>query len=211
MTHRDELLSALGRVPVVGILRGAPPDHAVSVGTAAVDAGILVIEVTFDSPSPAESIARLVRAAKGAIVGAGTIRTPADVQRAAAAGAAFIVTPMLSLPVVRASIAAGLPCIPGAATTTEIWEAVEAGATAVKVFPARELGGPAYLRAIGGPLGHPPLVPTGGVGVADAAGYLDAGALAVGIGGSVFPRDALASGDTARVASLASDLLESLA
>ena len=210
MTRRDDLLAALSRVPVVGILRGAPPEHAVAVASAAAAAGVTVLEVTLDSPSPAESIKRLVARLTGTIVGAGTVRTVADVHLAAGAGAGFIVTPMLSLPVVEAAVETGLPCIPGAATTSEIWAALEAGATAVKVFPAHELGGPSYVRAIGGPLGNPPLVPTGGIGAADAPAYLAAGALAVGIGGSVFPGDALARGDAARVASLASELVRSL-
>jgi 2-keto-3-deoxy-6-phosphogluconate aldolase len=111
MNSAADLIGALHRVPVVGILRGAPPEHAVTVGTAAVGAGIAVIEVTFDSPEPAESIMRLAAAAPTAVVGAGTVRTPADVERAVAAGAAFIVTPMLSLPVVEAAVAAGVPCI----------------------------------------------------------------------------------------------------
>lgn len=144
------------------------------------------------------------------LIGAGTVRTTGDVQLAAAAGASFIVSPMLSVSVVKAAADHDLICLPGASTPTEIWAALEAGADAVKVFPARELGGPAFLRAIGGPLGRPPLVPTGGVATGDAAAYLTAGALAVGVGGSVFPSDALASGDTLQVGSLAAELVRSL-
>jgi 2-dehydro-3-deoxyphosphogluconate aldolase/(4S)-4-hydroxy-2-oxoglutarate aldolase len=99
---------------------------------------------------------------------------------------------------------------PGAATPTEIERAIRLGATAVKVFPIEQLGGPAYVRAILSPLGSPPLIPTGGVGVEDIPRYLEAGAVAVGLGGALFPRSALDSGDTATVARLAAGVIEVL-
>ncbi|NQV08146.1 bifunctional 4-hydroxy-2-oxoglutarate aldolase/2-dehydro-3-deoxy-phosphogluconate aldolase [bacterium] len=210
MRPEADLLTVLGRTPVIGIMRGCPLEHVISMGTAAADAGFEVIEVTSDSPNPAEAIGRLRESFPGLLVGAGTVLTPADVPRVVDAGASFIVTPMLSMPVMEAAVALGVPIIPGAATPTEIWQALEAGAAAVKVFPARELGGPSYLGAIRAPLGHPPLVPTGGVGAADARAYLDAGALALGIGGSVFSKTALVDGDAAGVASRASALIREL-
>jgi 2-dehydro-3-deoxyphosphogluconate aldolase/(4S)-4-hydroxy-2-oxoglutarate aldolase len=213
MTNSAEpglLSEALDRLPVVGILRGAPVSTVESIAAAAVAAGFQVLEVTLDSPEPLRSIGLLQRAHPDAVIGAGTVRNGAEARIALDAGAQFIVTPMLDAEVVAACVADSVPIIPGAATPTEIWHALRLGATAVKVFPARELGGPAYLRAIRGPLGNPPLVPTGGVGPDNAAAFLEAGADAVGVGGSVFPSDALRDGDAGRVGSLASALVRAI-
>lgn len=210
MLLEDQLFAALDRMPVVGILRGCPTEHVVAVGEAAATAGVSVLEVTLDSPTPAESIAHLVHALPDVVVGAGTVRSTTDVHIAAQAGATFIVMPFLSLDVVDAAKQAKLPCLPGAATPSEIWAALDGGAAAVKVFPARELGGPAYLSAIAAPLGRPPLVPTGGVHAGNAADFLAAGARAVGVGGSVFPWAVMAEGDAGQVGSLAAELIRSL-
>lgn len=210
MSSEVDLLRALDHLPVIGIIRGCSLEHVAAVGSAAAESGIGVMEITLDSPNPIESIRALAEACPGVVVGAGTVRTVSDVHLAVEAGASFIVTPILSLPVVEAAVSLGIPIVPGAASPTEIWAAVAAGATAVKVFPARELGGPAYLAAIREPLGTPALIPTGGVGPGDARAYLEAGAIAVGIGGSVFPASALAAGDAATVGSLAADLVRML-
>lgn len=204
------LFEALDRLPAIGILRGCLPATVTQVATAAVDAGFAALEVTLDSPDPLASITRLTETLPEVVIGAGTVRRADDADRAIEAGAAFVVTPMLSHEVVAVCRRRGVPSIPGAATPTEIWAAVNLGAAAVKVFPARQLGGPAYLSAVLGPLGNPPLVPTGGVGPDNAAALLDAGARAVGVGGSVFPYEALRDGDAARVGSLASAFVRSI-
>ena len=108
-------------------------------------------------------------------------------------------SPVVDFGVIAACAEFGLPCIPGAATPTEIHAALGAGAAAVKVFPASALGGPAMIAAIAGPLGHPPLIPTGGIDAASVADYLAAGAVAVGAGSGMFAPEALRSGDVERV------------
>jgi Entner-Doudoroff aldolase len=177
---------------------------------AAVEAGFAVLEVTLDSPEPYRSIARIAGASDGVLVGAGTVRTVADVEAAVDSGAAFLVSPLTDTAVIAAAISRGVPILPGAATPTEISQALQAGADAIKVFPALHLGGPGYIRAISGPLGHPLLVPTGGVTVENAGPFLAAGAFALGVGGAVFSRDALEAGDTDRVRSAASSFIESI-
>lgn len=139
-----------------------------------------VIEVTLDSPDAVAGIAAL-RATDGVRVGAGTVRDATEVRAAADGGAEFVVTPVLDETVIGACLDLGLPCIAGAFTATEVARAWDLGASAVKVFPAGALG-PSYLTAVRGPLPHVPLVATGLVTGDDAAAYLDAGALAVGIG-----------------------------
>lgn len=206
----ESLAAALDRMPVVGIMRGCPAAHAAAVAAAVRDAGFTTLEVTLDSPSATAVISELATRFPDLVIGAGTVRFPAEVALAADAGARFVVSPILSQEVLGACAARGLPCLPGAATPTEIWAALEGGAAAVKVFPARELGGPPYLTALRGPLGDPPLVPTGGVGAGDARAYLDAGATALGIGGSVFVKAAMLAGDATRVGSLATELVEAI-
>ena len=205
-----DLLAALRPVPSIGILRGCPPQHAEEAATAAIEGGFTVLEVTLDSPEPYVSIGRIARLSGDVHVGAGTVRTVEDVGAAVASGAAFIVSPIVDEMVIAAARRLDVPIVPGAATPTEVWRALQAGATAVKVFPAVQLGGPGYIRAIRGPLGYPPLVPTGGVTLANARAFLEAGAYALGVGGSVFSIDALRAGDAGRVRSAATALIEEI-
>lgn len=188
-------IPGLAQVPVIGILRGCPPERVEEVAEAALEAGLRVLEVTFDSPDAFEQIRRLAQALPDASIGAGTVLGVGEVAEAVEAGARFVVTPVLDEPVVTACVQRDLPCIPGAATPSEIWRALQMGATAVKVFPAAQLGGPAYLSALRAPLGSPPLVPTGGVGPEEAPAYLEAGAVAVAMGSGIFPRRAMEAGD----------------
>ncbi len=196
MTDLDVALSGM---PVIGILRRCPPRHVGDVAIAAHEAGLTALEITLDSTRPFDAIRALIAAHPGLAVGAGTVRSVGEVTLAVEAGARFIVSPHLDPEVIAAASAAGVVSIPGAATPTEVWRATTGGADLVKVFPARELGGPAYLEAIRAPLGQPALVPTGGVDASNAAAFLEAGATALGVGGGLFPADALQSGDIAEV------------
>ena len=205
-----DLLEALRRVPTIGILRGCPLQHAEAIAHAAVEAGFIVLEVTLDSPDPYRSIERIASASPEVLVGAGTVRSVADVEAALDSGAAFLVSPLVDAEVIAEATSRGVPILPGAATPTEITRALQLGATAVKVFPAAQLGGPDYIHAISAPLGHPLMVPTGGVTPDNARPFLAAGAFAVGVGGSVFPRAALEAGDTDLVRSAASSFLEEI-
>jgi 2-dehydro-3-deoxyphosphogluconate aldolase/(4S)-4-hydroxy-2-oxoglutarate aldolase len=177
---------------------------------AAIAAGLTVIEVTLDSERPLDQIASIKAAFPDAEVGAGSVRKAPEVSEAVDAGASFIVSPIVDEDTIAAARELGIAVFPGAATPTEIEQAMRHGATAVKVFPIEQLGGPAYVRAILSPLGSPPLIPTGGVTVDSMTDYLRAGAVAVGLGGTLFPKSALESGDTATVAKLAMDVIEAM-
>jgi 2-dehydro-3-deoxyphosphogluconate aldolase / (4S)-4-hydroxy-2-oxoglutarate aldolase len=167
--------------PVIAIVRGHAPAAIAAVADGLVAAGVGTVEVTLDSPDALASIAALV-ARGGLAVGAGTVRTPAEAEAAVAAGAAFLVAPHLDAAVVACAVALGVPALPGALSPTEIVAAWEAGASAVKVFPAGPLGA-SYVAAIRQPLREIPLVPTGGIDAANARAFLDSGALALGVGG----------------------------
>jgi 2-dehydro-3-deoxyphosphogluconate aldolase / (4S)-4-hydroxy-2-oxoglutarate aldolase len=182
-----EHIPGIGDVPLIGILRKLPSDRVAAIGAVLQRAGLRVVEVTLDSDRPFDQIERLREATPSLTVGAGTVTSPDQVEQAVDSGAQFIVSPIMSSSVLATCKASGVPCLPGAATPTEIYDALYAGATAVKVFPAAQLGGPAYLRAIRSPLGDPPLVPTGGITLENAAEYLAAGAGALGVGSNLFP------------------------
>jgi 2-dehydro-3-deoxyphosphogluconate aldolase/(4S)-4-hydroxy-2-oxoglutarate aldolase len=151
--------------------------------------GIRTFEVTFDGPTAPEDL-RAVRALldaigrTDAIVGAGTIRSLDALDAARDAGATFAVSPSLDVEVVRRSIALGLPCVPGAYTPTEVDAAWRAGATFVKLFPASSLG-PDHVRELRGPFPEIETIATGGVDATNARSFLDAGCVAVGVGGAL--------------------------
>ena len=177
-------MSAIERIRaerVVAVLRRvADVDARVEV---LVEAGIGVVEITLDASDALAAIER-TRARGDVSVLAGTVRRPEQVDAAAAAGAEAIVSPGSSHAVVERARELGLPAIPGAFTPTEIEAAWAAGAALVKLFPAR-LGGPQYIRDVLAPLADVPLLVTGGVDADNARAFLDAGAIAVGVGSAL--------------------------
>lgn len=182
---RPPLPGALLRTRVVAVLRGHDPRRIIEAGNVLLDAGVTCLEVTFTTPDAPSAIAELrSRLPEGAALGAGTVLDVKQARDALAAGATFLVSPAPCPEVVAAGTAAGVPVLPGAFTPGEVIAAWTSGASAVKVFPAAT-GGPGHLRALRGPLPGIPLIPTGGIGVANAPSYLAAGAIAVGLGSSL--------------------------
>lgn len=171
----------LGSIGVVAVLRGS----AQEVGDIVDDldtGGLHAIEITFSVPGAGEIIRRLSDR-PNLIVGAGTVTSPERAEEAIAAGARFLVSPVSTRWLVDIANEAGVLAVPGCATPTEIWTAVERGALAVTVFPAARLGGPTYLRDLAAPLPGLRLMPSGGIRIADVPEYRAAGAWAVGLGG----------------------------
>ncbi len=152
---------------------------------AAVRGGLKLLEITLTTPGALDAIRELSNE-RGAIVGAGTVLTVQDARDVAAAGARFAMSPVFDPAVIAEAHRLGLLAIPGAGSATEILAAHRAGAHLVKVFPSGPLGGPEFLRKIRGPLPDIPLVPTSGPDAANLAGYVAAGAVAVGVGSEVF-------------------------
>lgn len=179
--------SVLETLPLVAILRGLKPDEAVEVGEALVAAGFLCLEVPLNSPQPLDSIRRL-RDALGdrAIVGAGTVLSPRAVQEVADAGGQIIISPNSNPAVIAASKAAGLISFPAFFTPTEAFAAIDAGADALKLFPA-ETAGPATLKAIKAVLPPAaPVFPVGGVEPGNLAAWRAAGANGFGLGSALY-------------------------
>jgi 2-dehydro-3-deoxyphosphogluconate aldolase/(4S)-4-hydroxy-2-oxoglutarate aldolase len=153
---------------------------------AAARGGLRTFEVTLTTPN-ALDIIRTLASRDDLLAGAGTVLTRQAVRSVARAGGKFVLSPVFDPEVFDEARRVGLLAIPGAATPTEILAAYRSGASLVKVFPAGPLGGPAYLRAVRGPLPDVPLIPTSGPTSETIADYVAAGAVAVGVGGEVFP------------------------
>ena len=151
------------------------------------DGGIRVLELTLTTPGALDAI-RELSGADDLLVGAGTVLTTDDVAAVAEAGGRFALSPVCNTQVLEAASAAGLLAIPGTSTPTEIQSAHEFGARFVKVFPSAPLGGAEYIRLVRGPLPNVPIIPTSGPTAETLGDYLDAGAVAVGVGGrELFP------------------------
>jgi 2-dehydro-3-deoxyphosphogluconate aldolase/(4S)-4-hydroxy-2-oxoglutarate aldolase len=175
---------------VMAILRGLPADETVRLATRLWDAGVTVLEVPIGTPNAVPSLRAAVVAgeARGLRVGAGTVTTPDQVRAAADAGAQYTVAPGLDLTVLAASLAAGLPHLPGVGTATEVQHARAAGCRWLKAFPAKALG-PAWISAMHGPFPDIRFVATGGLTVADAKPFLDAGTSVIALGAALADPD----------------------
>lgn len=185
---------ALAASPLLAILRGVSPAEVEAIGEVLVANGFPILEVPLNSPEPYDSIARLAkRFGDQAIVGAGTVLKPEEVSRVADAGGRIIVAPNFNAEVVRATRRQGLISVPGVLTPSEAFAALDAGATALKIFPGDAIS-PAVIKAMRAVLPRESrLVVTGGVGEANMADFLNAGANGVGIGSSLYkPGKALA-------------------
>ena len=185
---------------LVGIVRGNGVGNTREAVRVLFESGVRLVEVSLTGPGALEAISS-IRVPNGCWLGAGTVRTAADVSAVLATNATFAVSPALT-PSVAACVDAGLPILAGAFTPTEVETALALGAEAVKLFPA-SAGGPSYLSALRQPFPDVPFVPVGGVGVAEAEAYLAAGAIAVGVG-SPLVGDAASGGDLSALAERAS-------
>ncbi|MCI0339400.1 MAG: bifunctional 4-hydroxy-2-oxoglutarate aldolase/2-dehydro-3-deoxy-phosphogluconate aldolase [Acidobacteria bacterium] len=179
---------------VIAIMRGQFGGREEDIVAAIVEAGVTAVEVTLNSPNAIDSIERLARRfGLNTAIGAGTVLRPGDVERVADAGAQFIVSPNRNLEVIATTKRLGLVSLPGCFTPSETIEAIEAGADAVKLFPAVCLG-VNFVRALRGPLPDVRLVPTGGVTPEAAREYFAAGAWAVGAGSELIGKDVMLPG-----------------
>ena len=187
-----EVLERLLEGGVVPILRLKEPGPAIDLVEALLSGGINTFEIALGTPNALELI-REVRTtfADRVVLGAGTVLDPETARLAVTAGAQFIVAPNLNLDLVRFAKRYSVVVVPGALTPTEILAAWEAGADMVKVFPVRALG-PGYIKDVLAPLPQVRLVPVGGVTVEDAADYIRAGAVAVGLGGELLGKQLIA-------------------
>ena len=173
-------------VEMVAILRGLTPARAAETGVALVTAGFRTMEVPLNSPEPFETIKLLARTHPGCVVGAGTVLTAAEVDRVHGAGGRVIVAPNCEPAVIRRALDLGLRVLPGIATATEAFTAINAGATELKLFPAASYGAK-HLKALKSVLPrHVRVFPVGGIGAQDIAEWLASGADGFGFGSELF-------------------------
>lgn len=187
MTAADDFKRHFADCPLIAIIRGVRPEEAAAIGEAIHGAGIRIIEVPLNSPDPVASI-RILAETLGnrALIGAGTVLKAEQVQQVADAGGRIIVSPGFNAEVIRATVAAGLVAAPGFFTPTEGFAAVDAGAHALKLFPA-EAAGPEMVKSILAVLPRSmPLIVVGGVRPDTMQPYLDAGADGFGLGGGLY-------------------------
>jgi 2-dehydro-3-deoxyphosphogalactonate aldolase len=183
----EALREYLGAVPLVAILRGVTPDEVVELGDALIESGITAIEVPLNSPRPFDSIGALASAfGERALIGAGTVRTPEDVERTASAGGRLIVMPHGDPRVITAAKGRGLIALPGVATPTEAFAAIDSGADGLKLFPA-EAYPPAVLKALRAVIAKEIwILPVGGITPEAMAPYWEAGASGFGLGSALY-------------------------
>ncbi len=208
MTDRPPIPDLIRQSRAVAIGRHVSAADAPRIGRALAAGGVLAMELTLNEPEDAALAAIEALAGEGedlgALVGAGTVLSIGAAKRAVDAGARFVVSPHTDAELIHWCALSGVPCFPGAMSPTEVLTAWNAGASAVKLFPAATLG-PGYLRQLAGPLPQVPFVPTGGITAATAGGWIAAGAVAVGMGGWL-----IGDGDAAGVTERARQVAEAV-
>ena len=206
-----ETIRRIAEIGVVPVVRAGSVDEARRAVDAICTGGIAVVEITMTVPNALAIIRELVKQSGSKVLtGAGTVVNAAQAEKCLDAGAEFLVSPGLSVPVLRAAAARGKLAIPGALTPSEIMEALEEGVNLIKIFPCGSVGGPKYIKSLRGPFPECCFIPTGGVNAANAAEYFAAGAFALGIGADLVDLAALRRNDAQKVVDAARALVEAV-
>jgi 2-dehydro-3-deoxyphosphogluconate aldolase/(4S)-4-hydroxy-2-oxoglutarate aldolase len=207
-TRKSNVLKKITDDGLVAVIRAESREQAARIAEACAEGGVAALEITFTVPGAAGVIEHLAKEfSKKILLGAGTVLDPETARIAILAGAHFIVSPALNLDTARLCNRYQIPYMPGAATIKEVIEGMECGADIIKVFPG-EILGPGFIRAVKGPLPQAQLMPTGGVGVENAADWIDAGAVAIGAGGNLTA--GAKTGDYASITRVARQLVEKI-
>ncbi len=206
--QKIEVLGKVVASGLVAVIRAENPDQAARIAEACALGGVAALEITFTVPGASGAIEHLAKEFSGKILlGAGTVLDPETARIAILAGAQFVVSPALNFDTARLCNRYQVPYMPGAATIREVIEAMECGADIVKVFPG-EILGPAFVKAVKGPLPQASLMPTGGVSIDNVAQWIDAGSVAVGVGGNLTA--GAKTGDFASITHLARQFVEKI-
>jgi 2-dehydro-3-deoxyphosphogluconate aldolase/(4S)-4-hydroxy-2-oxoglutarate aldolase len=212
-TTRTKLqaLALLRQGGIVPVVRAQSSAIAVKVAEALVEGGITTIEITMTVPDALAAIREVrSRVGTGVLVGAGTVTSRALAEGSLDAGAEFLVTPCVVADVLDVARERSVAVLPGALTPTEVFAAWSAGGDIIKIFPASNVGGAAYLKALKGPFPQIPLCPTGGVNLQTIGDFIRAGADAVGVGGELVSKAAIDRGDFAELTALARQYVAAL-
>jgi 2-dehydro-3-deoxyphosphogluconate aldolase/(4S)-4-hydroxy-2-oxoglutarate aldolase len=209
--NKTETLARIQQAGVLAVLRGPSPELTVQAVEALVAGGVIGIEITYSTPKAAQ-VVRTLRDRYGddIVLGMGTLTEPKHAAEALEAGASFIVSPHTEAELAHAMVATGLPVMMGGFTPTEVLLAHRLGSDVVKLFPG-SLGGPAYMKALKGPFPHIPMMPTGGVSKENVGVWFKAGAVAVGAGSELCPKEMLMAGRFDEISALAQDFVRAIA
>ncbi|MBW4551665.1 MAG: bifunctional 4-hydroxy-2-oxoglutarate aldolase/2-dehydro-3-deoxy-phosphogluconate aldolase [Aphanocapsa sp. GSE-SYN-MK-11-07L] len=209
-SYRQAWLNLLRQHRAIAVIRSPNLDLGRQIAQAIAAGGIRLIEITWTSDRPAELIAQLRQDLPECQIGAGTLLDCDQMQQAIAAGASFLFSPHFQLDLVKFACDRQVPVVPGCLSPTEIIAAWQAGASSVKVFPIQSMGGCQYLQALQAPLAGIPLIPTGGVTLANARAFVEAGAIGVGLASDLFPPDLIKTENWAGITQRAKLLVQSL-
>jgi 2-dehydro-3-deoxyphosphogluconate aldolase / (4S)-4-hydroxy-2-oxoglutarate aldolase len=204
----DDVIRRIGEIGIVPVVRAATVDEATRAVEAICAGGIPIVEITMTVPDAITVIRQVARQyGRDVLIGAGTVTRVDQAELCIGAGAEFIVSPGLSVPVLSAAQACGKLAIPGALTPTELMSAQQNGARLIKIFPCGSVGGPKYLRSLKGPFPDAALIPTGGVNASNAAEFIADGAFALGVGAELVDAAALREGNLAKITQSARELV----
>ena len=207
--NKSDVLQLIREIGLIPVVRAESAEQAMRAVKAIKAGGVSVLEVTMTVPGAIAVIEQLAKVfGAEAVIGAGTVLDPETADRCIQAGAQFIVSPALNEETIAFCNAQDVAIFPGALTPTEVVRAWNAGADAVKVFPAGAVGGPSYLKALKAPLPQIELVPTGGVSLKTAADFIKAGAMALGVGADLVDIGALRDGRDEVITERARQFLE---
>lgn len=204
---KEESRKRIIDIGIVPVVRASSPMQALRAAEALCAGGIPIVEITMTVPEAIDVIAQLAKAGDAMLVGAGTVLDAATAKRCMDAGARFVVSPGLDIATVKASKARGVLVMAGALTPNEVIAAWKAGSDLVKIFPCDAVGGARYIKSLKAPLPHVPMIPTGGVNLANVADLIRAGAAAVGVGGELVSKAALSRENLDQVAAAAAKYL----
>ncbi|PMB18596.1 bifunctional 4-hydroxy-2-oxoglutarate aldolase/2-dehydro-3-deoxy-phosphogluconate aldolase [Fischerella thermalis] len=193
----------------IAVIRASQLELGRQMALAMVSGGIELIEITWNSANASELITKLRSELPDCTIGTGTLLNLEQLDNAISAGAQFLFTPHVDPTMIQVAVAENIPIIPGALSPTEIVTAWNYGATCVKVFPVQAVGGVSYIKSLQGPLGHIPLIPTGGVTLKNAQEFLQAGAIAVGLSSELFPKQFVETGNWQAISQQAKTLVNS--
>jgi 2-dehydro-3-deoxyphosphogluconate aldolase/(4S)-4-hydroxy-2-oxoglutarate aldolase len=205
---KNAVLQRIRTTGLMPVLRAESESLAFTLAETIFAGGIDVLEVTMTVPSALSLIRLLVKERPDILLGAGTVLDSETARICILEGAQFIVSPSTNIATIELCRRYSVPVIPGALTPTEVITAWQAGADVIKVFPASAMGGASYLKALKAPLPHVELIPTGGVSLANAADFLKAGAMALGIGADLVNVNALKSGQSSIITDQATRYVE---
>jgi 2-dehydro-3-deoxyphosphogluconate aldolase/(4S)-4-hydroxy-2-oxoglutarate aldolase len=208
---KEQLLTAMSDAGVVAVIRAPSKDSLIPITEALLEGGVPSIEVTMSTPKAIAGIEMLADkyGDSGAIIGVGTVLDASTARDAIAAGARFVVSPVTDPDTIATTIRYGAISIPGAFTPTEIVRAWTLGGDVIKVFPSTALG-PQFFKDILAPLPQLKLTPTGGVDVKNAGEWIKAGAVAVGVGSALLPKEAVKNGEWKKVSEAAKQFVDAV-